>query len=312
VIWIPEELESVACDFCGSEESRPVVTRPDGMTAVECTICGLSFLTPRPKKEFIKRLYEANYFVKTKDCVEIPDSGFVNYISPESRLALLRCAEQRLALASRFVNFSSKTCLEIGCATGELCYLLSTCGAHTVGLDVSADIIKYAKARYIGLDFRSGDITSLPEEANYDVIFAFEVIEHVPSPNDFFINIAKRLKPQGLLVITTPNYECAKRGGLKQWSGFSMSFEHLYFFTPETLTKCAAKSGLTMIEWLTGGGSGLLTRDTRVTKKVVSKALNKLHLLSFARKVRNLLFPYRNGYVKQGNFHNIYMVMSKP
>jgi len=45
--WTKEQLEYVACDYCGGEDFREVTVRPDGLRVVECWGCGLSLVIPR-------------------------------------------------------------------------------------------------------------------------------------------------------------------------------------------------------------------------------------------------------------------------
>ena len=60
--WLPEELEEIPCDFCGARETAKQFIRKDGMRVVECAQCGLAYLNPRPKPEFITRFYDPDYF----------------------------------------------------------------------------------------------------------------------------------------------------------------------------------------------------------------------------------------------------------
>ena len=60
--WLPEELEKINCDFCGSRQVYAEYVRGDDMRVVECCICGLAYLNPRPLGKFIPRFYEQDYF----------------------------------------------------------------------------------------------------------------------------------------------------------------------------------------------------------------------------------------------------------
>src|SRR5438874_6663094 len=63
-------LESVACDLCGSQQSRPVLeaeddrlgTSPERFTIVECLNCGLRYTNPRPQADDAGRFYPVDRY----------------------------------------------------------------------------------------------------------------------------------------------------------------------------------------------------------------------------------------------------------
>lgn len=96
--------------------------------------------------------------------------------------------------------------LEVGCGFGYLTYALVKAGYDTLGVDISSVAIEAAIKRY-GPYFKHADIFKLAEQQVYfyDIILLTEVIEHVPNPKDFLKALYKLLKPQGKLLLTTPN-----------------------------------------------------------------------------------------------------------
>src|SRR6266480_1837019 len=115
------EVEFVACDLCGGAKTKTVVTRPDGLSAVECLDCGLCFLNPRPGKNAISRLYDGEYFSKAKPNGNANRYGFVDYFGNSNQILLRQAAEARLRLCSRYVDVRDKACVEVGSASGEFC-----------------------------------------------------------------------------------------------------------------------------------------------------------------------------------------------
>ena len=75
------------------------------------------------------------------------------------------------------------------------------------GIDASPEVIAVARnhAAKMGLeiDYRAGDVQELGGQ--FDFSTALEVIEHVADPAAFVKALAKRLAPDGLLVMSTPN-----------------------------------------------------------------------------------------------------------
>ncbi|MFL6755713.1 MAG: bifunctional 2-polyprenyl-6-hydroxyphenol methylase/3-demethylubiquinol 3-O-methyltransferase UbiG [Sphingomicrobium sp.] len=100
-----------------------------------------------------------------------------------------------------------KSALDVGCGAGLLAEPLSRLGAAVTGLDASPELIAAARehARPIGLeiDYRAGELFEL--EGQFDLITCMEVVEHVADPAAFVAALAKRLAPEGLLILSTPN-----------------------------------------------------------------------------------------------------------
>lgn len=100
-----------------------------------------------------------------------------------------------------------KTALDVGCGAGLLAEPLARLGAKVTGVDATPEVIAVARehAQEMGLeiDYRAGDVQQL--NGAFDLITCMEVIEHVADPAAFLQALAKRLAPDGLLVLSTPN-----------------------------------------------------------------------------------------------------------
>ena len=100
-----------------------------------------------------------------------------------------------------------KTAIDVGCGAGLLTEPLARLGAKVTGIDASPEVIDVARGHASGLglaiDYRVGDVQEL--EGQFDLITCMEVIEHVAEPSTFVNALAKRLAPQGLLIMSTPN-----------------------------------------------------------------------------------------------------------
>jgi 2-polyprenyl-3-methyl-5-hydroxy-6-metoxy-1,4-benzoquinol methylase len=306
-------LNSVACDLCGGNRTRPVVIRPDGLSVEECFECGLCYLNPRPASDLIQNLYDGDYFSKNGQSTEGSYRyGYNDYLGEANKRLLAKAADSRLRLASPYLNILGKSCLEIGCATGEFCELIADKARNVVGIDLSGEAIATATGRYPRINFRQGNLSALREHDQFDAIFGFEVIEHIESPAAFLRELADHLKPGGRLVITTPNYNCGKRVGAQRWSGFQSSLEHLYFFNSESLSRYAKNVGLVPIVSLTGCGDGIHTASKTDYKTPLRSALRRLGVLNLIRRFRPVgLSTDTDSYSDQDDLHNLFMVLAK-
>lgn len=311
--WQNEELETVACDFCGSTHWTTVIRRPDGLSAVECSDCHLCYLSPRPIPQQVAKLYSEHYFSKG---AQQPDIGYANYLAIEAQRGQRLEAKSRLATIRKFFSFEGKNCLEIGCATGEFARLAASHGAKVTGIDISEEAIRYAKTRYPNIDFKCCDVGGLGKSEKFDLVCGFEVIEHVLSPGKFLDQISSVLSHGGLVALSTPNYECAKRLGADNWLGFHTSFEHLYFLCPSSVRRYSERRGFKTVQWFTDKATGerqianLGSNSSR--SETANRVLGGFGLLQSIRRIKNALAcQYGTAYERQGLGHNLLIILRK-
>jgi len=101
---------------------------------------------------------------------------------------------------------ASPTLLEIGCGHGAFLGSLDR-PWRAFGSDVSADAIKIARARTPLAHFVLASGDALPFRRKFDVIVAFDVLEHVPDVGAAFDQIAEHLLPDGVFVFVVPVYD---------------------------------------------------------------------------------------------------------
>jgi SAM-dependent methyltransferase len=112
----------------------------------------------------------------------------------------------RYAFARRYAQ--GKRVLDAGCGTGYGSAELSQSAAAVTGVDISADAIEYANAGYPipGLRFLESSCTAMPlPPESFDLVVAFEVIEHLADYRAFLNECARVLTPEGLLIVSSPN-----------------------------------------------------------------------------------------------------------
>lgn len=112
---------------------------------------------------------------------------------------------------------AGKDVLDVACGEGYGSRLISTVARSTTGVDISGEAIEHARAAYRdsrNLEFQVGSATQLPlENASFDVVVSFETIEHLEGQQQMLAEIRRVLRPEGVLVISSPNRPVYSRAG---------------------------------------------------------------------------------------------------
>jgi SAM-dependent methyltransferase len=120
----------------------------------------------------------------------------------------------RYIFAADFVI--NKSVLDAGCGSGYGANFLACQGAkYVLGVDISPEAIAYAREHYHrdNLEYQVMDVTNLElDDKTFDVVVAFEVIEHLQNQEKFLAEIARVLRDDGLFIISTPNREIYRLG----------------------------------------------------------------------------------------------------
>jgi SAM-dependent methyltransferase len=121
----------------------------------------------------------------------------------------------RYVFAARLAG--AKRVLDAGCGAGYGSAELAHVAASVIGADSAAEAIAFARENYRlpNLHFESASCDALPHpDGSFDLVVAFEVIEHLKSWPEFLLEVRRVLSPHGQFVVSTPNkaYYTESRG----------------------------------------------------------------------------------------------------
>jgi 2-polyprenyl-6-hydroxyphenyl methylase / 3-demethylubiquinone-9 3-methyltransferase len=180
-----------------------------------------------------------------------------------------------------------KTVLDVGCGAGLLCEPLARLGGTVTGVDAApenaAAATAHAAVSGLDIDYRSGEL-SAQGLGKFDVVTCMEVIEHVTDPAAFVGEIAAHLKPDGLLILSTPNRTTASKLFLVEAAerfGQVPRGTHDWdqFLTPQELTALLEEVGLHITDM-----KGIAFSPMHGLHLGESKALNYILSASFQVK----------------------------
>ena len=174
-----------------------------------------------------------------------PPSSFDKLIKMESGNWWFR-SRNRLLLwvlkkyVGKFENF-----MEVGCGTGFVMQEVQEHNPKAVlcGSDYFEEGLVHARKRMPSINFTQQDARKMDEEDLYDVIGAFDVIEHINEDELVLSNLSHALKSRGTLLVTVPQHRWL-------WSVVDEHACHVRRYTRAELVRKVTRSGLT-VEYMT-------------------------------------------------------------
>lgn len=133
---------------------------------------------------------------------EVTDEVETDSFWVQSRLRLLRREVLRLAPAGGPSRF-----LEIGCGTGLLLRSLAGReGLELLGSEIYLRGLASARSHQTGVEFIQLDASAMPFEAEFDLVGAFDVIEHIDDDLAVLHGMRRALRPGGHALVTVPQH----------------------------------------------------------------------------------------------------------
>lgn len=286
--------EILQCPVCGGAKKGPLHTSledqlfgaPGQWSYDECYSCGLVFLSPRPTRMDIGKAY-ADY--STHLTLPLPDTllrrlrsylrtgylagryGYLEGIGTVQRVAgllLYLHPGQREYVDGSIMHLPASRrgrVLDVGCGAGETLTELRRLGWQTEGVEPDPRAAEHAIRR--GLDVKVGLLEDQRyPSGSFDAITMSHVIEHVHDPIVLLAECRRVLKPNGLLVVTTPNVKSLGHHLFgRHWRVLEVP-RHLTVFSRETLTLALHEAGFSgvAVRTTTRGADGIVIEGQRM------------------------------------------------
>jgi 2-polyprenyl-3-methyl-5-hydroxy-6-metoxy-1,4-benzoquinol methylase len=123
--------------------------------------------------------------------------------------------------------------IDIGCASGELMRQAERLGWKAEGVELAPHLSDTARKR--GLAVKTGTLEDAHyPDATFDAATLLDVIEHLEDPLATLAEIHRILRPGGVLVIETPNWNSVYRRILRRWWAALQPRLHLLYLDPQS------------------------------------------------------------------------------
>ncbi len=202
-----------------------------------------------------------------------------HYFSNSPNLSNQSYFLKKLLTIKRLTNNASPHILDVGCGWGDFEEVLEQEKIPYLGIDVNQEAIDICRKKGLNCTLKNIDelnggwpkrkgsrqrgdlaifaatsstggreISGRTRDNKFDSITLFQVIEHLNNPIPLLQTAKKLLKPDGILLITTPNNDSPLRKILgPRWSVYSEP-SHYVFYNKTTLQKTLEKADFKNIQ----------------------------------------------------------------
>ena len=226
--------QSVArsCPGCGSDKGRKRGPKHKFEMMITCGTCGTLYVESLPNATDSTD-YDAYY-----THVNLTVSDFIQ-----------RRVEE---IVGGFAGYrQTNRLMEIGFGSGAMLRAAARQGWNAEGVEISQTATEHAREE--GFKVFCGDLAEAGYSSGYfDVVIASELLEHLEDPLRVVTEIARILRPGGLLWATTPNVKglSSRMLGLN-WT--TVSPDHLHLFSQKGITRLLHSAGFRRVRLDTQG-----------------------------------------------------------
>jgi 2-polyprenyl-3-methyl-5-hydroxy-6-metoxy-1,4-benzoquinol methylase len=207
------------CTSCGSQGL--FLWKAKGYDFYKCKNKMCELIYADVMKRDLENIYEDDYYKEV----------YQDYES-DKRFHLMN---NNILLSKIERHFQVSDLLEIGSAFGFFIESARNRGWNALGVETSNYASKVAKEIY-GNNVQNSDFLNENRVNSFDVVCMLGTIEHVLNPSLFIYKIANTLKPEGGVVITTPNIESLFAHIFKRkWRHIYPPY-HISYFSPNSLS----------------------------------------------------------------------------
>ncbi|MEJ2295950.1 MAG: class I SAM-dependent methyltransferase [Candidatus Lokiarchaeota archaeon] len=278
------------CKFCNNtrviefDSIKSLFYSNKSYTLYECKNCGCQFFDIHQHEISIDDMYESLANEKVQLSIQFSPR---QYWTDQKNLIL------------KMVSREPTSILDVGCRTGDFLLHFNK-DIIREGVEISNSCAEIAMKR--GLDIYNQSIEDLSFTKTYEVVTAYNILEHLIDPKKFLRKLTSITKKEGVIAILIPTHECLKVKVLKklrrQWHMY-VPPEHLNFFSRRYLDSFMEYYGFKLMKrYYSSGGLFNPFKKIRFLNWVFGKFMyyiDKLilyqlplfdHVFSYYKKIR--------------------------
>ena len=221
------------CTICSSTRPR-LLCRKDAAAYHTCPDCRAIFQHPPPPAgamiSYADTEYEQGVY---RDYVKAREMK-MEHFGRRLQLILPRVKRGRL--------------LDIGCSCGYFMQVAAQSGFEVEGLEFSRVAIAAADPA-VRPHILCSSVDAFNGNGSYDLITAFDLIEHVPQPKEFLKKVRQLLAPEGYLAMSTPDSEHFLRYVMGVYWPMLQPMQHLTIFSRRAMRLALEEAGFADISF---------------------------------------------------------------
>lgn len=270
--YVVQHDRASGCPACGGTEVRPLIRQPAGphlpiqrvFDILQCGACKLAWVLNVPTAEELGRVYDEHFFSSSQQSVAVTESGEFTEAAQDWPIYINSQRRVEEILRRR----PSGRLIDVGCGKGVFLKLASR-HFEVTGLDLSESAARYAREVF-GLNVIQGDFqqAALPE-GHFDVATLWDVLGSLAEPSPCVEQLARLLKPGGLLVMTVPDIDTLAFRVLRRYWPLLIPPINLCYFSRPSLEAMFERCGLRLESYSHPGkllsGNFVLRKLGRIT-----------------------------------------------
>lgn len=230
-------MNHIRCNFCGADDTEVVnhgrdllLDKEGDFYLVRCRQCGLIYQNPQLSFAQLSAHYPSDYLPYQAPAPP-PQAG--------QQPVWGRFCDRIIARVPQPGHI-----LDVGCATGGFLQAMQQRGWQVQGIEPVPHAAAYARQQ-LGPVVQTGFLEDAAyADQQFDVVTLWDVLEHVADPLATLQEVARILKPGGLLAFSVPNPACLEASLFgAHWLGWERP-RHLHLIPPKLVPAYLERAGL--------------------------------------------------------------------
>lgn len=230
--WDMNSLIHRRCPICNEDDNFTFCIRPDTLQVVKCKNCGMIYVKDIPSDKDLINFYKS--YSEYKEYKNNHEPKKLTYA--RKLLHRIIYKDLHILILEKTGGIRGKKICEIGCSFGNFLFEIKRMGANAIGVELDTRAVKFLREKGITC------YEEIPQSEKFDIICAFQLVEHLAHPGVFFNKVTQSLVSGGRLLLSLPNGNEIEKVG-PSWIGFRVDMEHINYFSIKSLANLLIQHG---------------------------------------------------------------------